>query len=172
MSAGVRAAKFAKVGDTISGTIVAQPQVIPITDPATGKTKTWDDGNPQMQMRVILETDQRDPDDAEDTGERAVYIKSGMRLAVAKACRKAGVKGLELGGKLAIRYQGDGEAGKGLNPPKLYAARYEPPTTPVPLSPEESWEMNKPVAAAAGNRGRTRLQQPEHADVDPDEIPF
>jgi len=136
LSAGIRSASFQAIGDAVVGFITRQPDVQQQRDFNTGQPKFWSDGNPMMQLRVVLMTEQRDPEDPEDSGERAVYIRGNMQKAVAQAVRQAGAKGLEAGGKLLIKYSGDGEATqRGFNPPKLYQARYRPPAaeaTPVP----------------------------------------
>ena len=50
-----------------------------------------------------------------------------MREAIRDAIRTAGGNHLEIGGKLAVQYTGDGQAERGLNPPKLYKAEYKIP---------------------------------------------
>lgn len=139
LSSGVRSASFSKIGDSVSGVILAKPEVQQQRDFTTGEPKVYSDGNPRLQIRVVLSTEQRDPEDPDDNGERAVYIKGAMQKAVAAAVRKAGATGLQVGGKLAIKYTGDGvPAQRGLNPPKLFAARYEAPAdVPVPVAEPE-----------------------------------
>src|SRR5215469_10049553 len=70
LSTGIRSASFQNVGDTIVGFIARQPEVQQHSDFETGELKRWSDGNPMMQLRVALSTDQRDPEDPEDSGER------------------------------------------------------------------------------------------------------
>jgi len=139
LSTGIRSASFQNVGEFVVGLIARQPEVQQQRDFETGELKFWSDGNPMMQLRVVLTTDQRDPEDPEDSGERAVYIRGNMQRAVAQAVRAAGAKGLAVGGKLLIKYSGDGKAARrGLNAPKLYEAKYRPPAsepTPVPEPP-------------------------------------
>ena len=153
MSGGVKSAKFLQVGDSITGTIARRPETQQQRDFATGSAKFWDDGKPMMQLRIILQTSERDPDDPDDTGERALYVKSGMREAIATAVKAAPAKGLEVGGKLQVTYSGDGKAAqKGFNPPKQYQAKYKAPAA-----------------------GSVPLQEPEPApadDVDMASIPF
>lgn len=128
LSTGVRSATFAAVGDHVVGHIMRQPEVQQQRDFDSGEPKFWSDGNPMMQLRVILMTEEHDSEDPEDSGERAVYIRGNMQRAVAQAVRQAGVKGLEVGGKLLIKYTGNGTVSRrGLNPPKQYEAKYRPP---------------------------------------------
>lgn len=127
MGGGVKSAKFANIGDGISGTISEYPEVRQQTDLKTGKLKTWDDGRPKMQLVVTLQTTLRD--DAEDDGLRRIYVKGkSLTDVVRDAVRKAGAQGLEVGGQLRVQYVGDGEAAnRSLDPPKLYAAEYARP---------------------------------------------
>jgi hypothetical protein len=81
-----------------------------------------------MQLVVKVQTDQRDLDDSDDDGIRAIYIKAQMRQAVADAVRKAGAKGLEVGGELKVKFTGTEPAStKGFNDKKIYAAQYTKP---------------------------------------------
>lgn len=137
LSSGVKSATFKAIGDKVTGIIVRQPETQQQRDFTTGESKTWKDGKPALQIKVILATDERDPNDPEDTGERALYIKAGMQRAVAAAVRHAGAKGLQVGGKLMVKYSSDGPvAQRGLNPPKIYEAKYrapEPESVPVDM---------------------------------------
>lgn len=128
MGGGVASAKFERVGDAITGTVHDAPEVRQQTDLSTGQPKFWDDGRPMMQLVVTLATSLRD--DPDDDGLRRIYVKGkSLTDAVREAVRKAGGKGLEVGGRLTVRYTGDGaQTKKGFNPPKLYAAEYTRPT--------------------------------------------
>jgi hypothetical protein len=131
MGGGIPSAKFETPGTVISGPITATPEVQQQRDYATGELKFWDDGKPMQQIKVMLQTDQRDTADPYDDGQRAVYIKGNLLKAIRTAVRTAGATGLEAGGKLTITYTGDGEPSKrGFNPPKLFAAVYESPAAP------------------------------------------
>ena len=126
MAGGVKSAKFEKIGTKVSGVIARKPELQNQRDIKTGAALTWDDGSPRQQIRVILTTDQKDDED--DNGERAIYLKSGLLKAVQDAVKKAGAKGLDVGGKLAVKYVKDGEKkNKAFNAPKIYAALYEAP---------------------------------------------
>ena len=148
LSTGIRSASFQNVGDAVVGFIARQPEVQQQRDFETGEMKHWSDGNPMMQLRVVLATDQRDPDDPEDSGERAVYIRGNMQRAVTQAVRAASAPGLEVGGKLLIKYVADGKATRrGFNPPKVYEAKYRVPereATPVPDPVREMVPANAP----------------------------
>ena len=161
LTTGIRSASFQNVGDTVVGIIARQPEVQQQRDFETGELRVWSDGNPMMQLRVVLSTDQRDPEDPEDSGERAVYIRGNMQRAVAQAVRAASAPGLEVGGKLLIKYIADGKATRrGFNPPKVYEAKYRAPAreaTPVPDSVRET----VPANTAGG-----------HVNSNSDSVPF
>lgn len=129
MGGGVTSAKFENIGASITGTITDPPEVRNRTDPKSGEVDTWKDGSPKKQLVITLQTSLRE--DADDDGLRKVYVKGkSMTDAVRDAVRKAGAKGLEVGGRLQVSYVGDGEVpGRGLNPPKLYLAQYARPAT-------------------------------------------
>lgn len=132
MSTGITSAKFEQVGDKVSG-MVAHAAVQNQTEFGSGKVLTWDDGNPRKQLVVTL---QIEPENEEDDGLRRLFFKAQMAAALRDAIRKVGEDGIGIGGKLAVQYEGDGEASKpGFNPPKFYKVRYEPPPAsqvPVP----------------------------------------
>ncbi len=119
-----KTAKFPTVGTTHKGEVVSAT-TRQATDFDSGKPKFWDDGNPIMELVITIQTTERDPDDTHDDGRRTLYAGGRMLKAIKDALRAARAT-LEEGGKLAVQYTGDGEATRG-NPPKLYAAQYEPP---------------------------------------------
>lgn len=131
---GGGSAKFENVGDTISGTITAT-EVKQQTDLVDNKPKTWDNGDPVMQLVVTLQTAQRDPENPDDAGLRNVYVKGSKKPgskslhdAVATAVKASGSKGLEVGGTLSVTYTGEEPSStRGFNPRKLYSATYAGP---------------------------------------------
>jgi len=127
MGGSVPSASFLAVGAAVTGVICEPPTVQQQRDFTTGEPKAWDDGNPMLQLVVTLQTDEFDAKIEDDDGRRRVYLKNNMKRSVADAVRKSKGKELEVGARLTITYLGDGEATKrGMNPPKLYAADYEP----------------------------------------------
>lgn len=110
--------KFTTPGDTCKGVIEGTPRVVDNEDL---------NGNPQRSLVVDVAT---------DDGTFALWLPSGKGVtrAVAKATKAAGVSGLVDGGKLAVKYTGDGEPSKpGFSPPKLFEAKYEEPKDSVDL---------------------------------------
>jgi hypothetical protein len=81
-----------------------------------------------MQVLVQIQTTLRDPERPDDDGTRTLYIK-GKELtnAIRAAVRASGANGIHTGGVLTVQYVADGPAEVGFNPPKLYAASYQPP---------------------------------------------
>ncbi len=127
---GAPSAKFPEPGATIKGTI--EDAVVSQQTDLDGKPKTWDDGNPRQQLVVTLATDERDSAIDDDSGSRRVFIKGAMLTALKDALKKAGVKSIEVGGTLAIKYTEDGTPTKvGFNAPKLYVAQYKPPVSVI-----------------------------------------
>lgn len=143
MGSGAKAFPFENVGDTVTGVIVEMKKVQQ-TDMQTNAPAFWDNGDPKMMLRIVLETDLRDSDD--DEGMRSVYLRGGNYTAVSgkgtssltavkDAIRRSGTdKGIEPGGTLTMQYSGNGKsANKGFNPPKLYTAHYVAPSYAVNL---------------------------------------
>ena len=158
---GARSAfsKDTPVGTVVGGTIVSA-ESRQQTDYMTGEPKTWDDGNPMMQVVVVVQTDL--DEDAEDDGKRAFYLKGSTRVdnttagAVAKAIRDAGAPGLEIGATLEMAFTGTEAAQKrGLSDRKLWAARYTRPVLPVgdanPFEQATNAAPAQPAPAPANN---------------------
>lgn len=122
---GGRSARFPNIGDQVWGEVV-NARVVQQTDFDSGALLFWDDGNPRMQLVITLATQEQEDD--EDDGVRRVYARGQMATAIAKAVRATGAK-LRPGGQLVVRYTQDGPAPsrKGMSPPKIYFAKYEPP---------------------------------------------
>lgn len=142
---GSTSAKFPTVGTTVAGRITRVGEPMQQRDFSTGEPKTWDDGKPMLQLPVDLATDERE--DADDDGVRTLYVKGAMQKAIRDALRKAGARGLAVGGHLAVTYSGDGVAkARGLNAPKEYQAVYTAPDAAADFLAADEPE---PVAAPA-----------------------
>lgn len=132
--------QFEPVGAVVSGLITGMTEQ-PQTDVKTKEPKTFKDGSPMTMYVVTLQTDLRNSAGlaepvATDTGLRSVYLKGSKKPeeqtslgAVLGAVKTAtGGTALAIGGKLTLQYIGDGPRTQaGFNPPKKYAAAYEPP---------------------------------------------
>jgi hypothetical protein len=130
---GVPAVKFpdGAYGTVIGGEITADPRMQQQRDYTTGDPICYPDGNPAMQMVIVVQTGQHDPGIEGDDGNRALYVKGQMKQAVGEALRKHGEKAPRRGGKLWLKYLEDKPVtlknGRPGNPQKIYAAKYEPP---------------------------------------------
>ncbi len=128
---GVPSFKFAAIGDQIRGTIAASETRQQID--LDGKPLEWDDGQPKMQLVITLDTDLRDAEIDNDTGQRRIFAKKpGAMLNALIAAHKE--VPLEVGTELAVSYVGDGEpTKKGYSAPKLYEAKAKPAKPVVDL---------------------------------------
>ncbi|MFA7265112.1 MAG: hypothetical protein WC054_02270 [Candidatus Nanopelagicales bacterium] len=125
LAGGTPALKFDGVGETHSGTVLGA-SAKQVTDFTTGEPKFFKNGDPQMQIILELQTDQRNGVD--DDGMRRLYVKGAMLSEARKAIARAGARTFEAGARVRVTYTGDGEASaRGMNPPKLYAFEYVPP---------------------------------------------
>jgi len=97
-------------------------------DMDSGMPKVWENGEPMWQIVFTLETEERDSEIDSDDGVRRLFAKAQMLTAIRDVIRKSGHRGEVRGGVLAVKYAADGQAKtRGYNPPKVYAARFEPP---------------------------------------------
>lgn len=123
------AAAFNELGQGYDGKIVAIDQRQQ-TDPKNGQVKYFASGDPMTQWVITLEQS--------DGQTTQLYAKGGrfkaekgtgesMLNAIASAIKAAGAASLDVGGRLAVKWTGEGEARPGLNAPKLYTAQYAPP---------------------------------------------
>lgn len=130
-----QSAKFETIGDKVGG-IITDYSVTQQIDFDTDEPIFWDEDKtqPAMQLVISLQTEERDPLDAEDEGIRKLYIKGSKKSgsqsphdAVASACRRAGVKSVTRGGYLEMQFVGEeAPKKKGMSPRKLYTANYNP----------------------------------------------
>lgn len=128
MGSGIKSAQFPNRGDQVVGAVTREPEVQQQVDYDTNKPLFWEDGKPRLQAKIVLQTGERDPEDPQDDGMRAVYIKGQLQKAVAAAVRAAGATRIEVGGLLTVTYMADGEKKSAkLNAPKIYTAEYVKP---------------------------------------------
>lgn len=142
MGSGVPSVTFPDIGAEVIGEIIAY-ELVQQRSFDTGEPLVWDDGRPRMQVVFTLATEQRDVSIEDDDGVRKLYAKAQMRDAIQQAIRKTGHKGDIVHGRLKVTYTENGEATrKGLNPPKVYTARFIPPAVDLgePDEPESGSE--------------------------------
>lgn len=120
--------KTSPIGTTVSGPIV-DATVRQRTDYVTGQPKTWDNGDPQNQVVVRIQTDQRE--DTDDDGIRGIYIKTwGLQKdALMTAIKEAGgTKAsdvLKPGAIFTATFTGTEPSGQG-DPTKIYKFEVNP----------------------------------------------
>ena len=129
---GVPAARFEALGEKVAGRIVTVRREQQ-RDFESGQGMTWANGDPRMELRIVLATP--------DAGEVMLYARGGtyeniaegqglsMEAAIVKAVQDAGgPRSIDPGAELAVAHTGIAKPSKvGLNGAKLYLAQYKPP---------------------------------------------
>lgn len=151
--------KFTNPGDTHTGTITEVSDARQATEYGSNELAYWDKERtrPKMQVAVTLDTAERDPQDANDTGKRTLWVvedgRSGSILsAIRQAVHQAGAGTIDIGGQLTVAFSGfDPNSKNPANPRKIYSASYVPPapaggmfTNQAPAQP-----VAQPAAAPA-----------------------
>ena len=155
--------KFTNPGDTHTGTITEVSDARQATEYGSNEPAYWDKERtrPKMQVAVTLDTAERDPQDANDTGKRTLWVvedgRSGSILsAIRQAVHQAGAGTIDIGGQLTVTFSGfDPNSKNPANPRKIYSASYVPPapaggmfTNQAPAQPAAPAPVAQPVAPA------------------------
>lgn len=127
--------KFTNPGDTHTGTITEVGDARQASEFGSNEPAYWDreKTRPKMQVAVTLDTAERDPQDASDTGKRTLWVvedgRSGSILsAIRQAVHQAGAGTIDIGGQLTVAFSGfDPNSKNPQNPRKVYTAAYVPP---------------------------------------------
>lgn len=127
--------KFTNPGDTHTGTITEVSDARQASEFGSNEPAYWDreKTRPKMQVVVTLDTAERDPQDANDTGKRTLWVvedgRSGSILsAIRQAVHQAGAGTIDIGGQLTVTFSGfDPNSKNPANPRKIYSASYVPP---------------------------------------------
>lgn len=158
-----RSWKFATPGDTHTGTITEVSDARQATEYGSNELAYWDKERtrPKMQVAVTLDTAERDPQDANDTGKRTLWVvedgRSGSILsAIRQAVHQAGAGTIDIGGQLTVAFSGfDPNSKNPANPRKIYSASYVPPapaggmfTSQAPAQPVAQPAAPAPAAPA------------------------
>lgn len=119
--------KDSKIGDNVEGEVVDAKarEARDFENPSV--IKTWDDGSPQWQLVVTLQTALRDRAIEDDDGKRRVFLRwyGSDKKAVEDAVARAGDTYVKNGSWMRVTYRGFGEqANPRLNPPKVYDVEY------------------------------------------------
>ena len=147
--------KFTNPGDTHSGTITEVSDARQATEFGSNEPAFWDreKTRPKMQVAVTLDTAERDPQDANDTGKRTLWVvedgRSGSILsAIRQAVHQVGAGTIDIGGQLTVTFSGfDPNSKNPANPRKVYTAAYQAPAPAGGMFTNQ--EPAQPVAPAA-----------------------
>lgn len=147
--------KFTNPGDTHTGTITEVSDARQATEFGSNEPAFWDreKTRPKMQVVVTLDTAERDPQDANDTGKRTLWVvedgRSGSILsAIRQAVHQAGAGTIDIGGQLTVAFSGfDPNSKNPANPRKIYSASYVPPAPAGGMFTNQA--PAQPVAAPA-----------------------
>jgi hypothetical protein len=134
---GGKAASFTEKGVVFKGVLMEPPIEKQQTTPS-GDLKWFDkeETQPRMQLVFKFQTDERDPEDPEDTGVRSLWTKIEQIRAIRDALKEAGEKVPRIGGTLELAWTSSTPPKvKGWNPTKHFTARWTPP--PISLLAEE-----------------------------------
>ena len=161
-----KGAKFEQPGTSISG-IIENVTANQIRDFKSRQPKFFDDGQPQMQVLVTINTGVTDPMVEDDDGRRTVYIKGfGLqRHAWLQALHNAGLrKAAEVrpGDRFTATFTGFGEAKPGMNAPKLFEYVIEH-QSPADLAMNQPQQPGMQQAQPAYPQQQYAPQQPMQA---------
>ncbi len=123
--------KFNEIGARITGKIAQLPFEKQATKFGSQEPDTWPNGDPKMQVVVPLTDTNAPREDANDDGDRTLYVSStAMKKAIFAAISASGAQDVQIGGTLTVQYTGNDPASQNpANPKKLYQAQYSPPAT-------------------------------------------
>lgn len=142
--------KTSQIGDMVTGPIV-DAIIRQRTDYVTQQPKFWDDGKPQNQVVVRVQTDQRV--DQDDDGVRVVYIKTwgpdkeALLAAIKQAGGSKASDVLKPGAIFTATFTGTQPSGQG-DPTKLYNFEINPNGAALDQAVTQT-EPQQPVQAAA-----------------------
>ena len=156
-------------GLEIGGVITQAPDMVPVKDYDSGEPKFYpDSGKAVEQLRVIVQTDERDPATPDDDGKRAMYFKGQARTALIEAMRASNAEHKrndavpQAGGQLFMRYVRDEpnepKNGRPRKPTKVKECRYIPAGAAA---------VSAYMAAPTGTEAPTATGVPAPAGVDP-----
>lgn len=179
--------KFTNPGDTHTGTITEVSDARQATEYGSNELAYWDKERtrPKMQVAVTLDTAERDPQDANDTGKRTLWVvedgRSGSILsAIRQAVHQAGAGTIDIGGQLTVTFSGfDPNSKNPANPRKIYSASYVPPapaggmfTNQAPAQPAPAPATPAaPAPAPAAPAAPAPVAQPVAAPATPAPVP-
>ena len=155
--------KHSQIGDYVQGTVV-KSEMIHSTDFDTGQLEYWDDMSPKLKVRVIVQTDLRDPAEPTDDGQRAIYINwwgenRKNLLATLKAADDTDIhEGGFFGGQLTEKRPN--EKRPHLNPTNIFQYWYEKPRAGAGIANMPGAQQQQPPAQQPQQAGPAPVQQP------------
>lgn len=149
-------------GQSVTGTLDLI-ETSQMRDFQTKQPAYWNDGRPQMQIHIVLQTTLRDPSVDDDDGRRSLWIKGwGIQLkAFRDACRQAGVKAPKQGDTITATFTGLGERGNAPQPPKVYAYQITPSNSVAQLVNPQPTTPQQPVGQFPQQPAQSSQQQPQ-----------
>lgn len=171
--------KFTNPGDTHTGTITEVSDARQATEYGSNEPAYWDKERtrPKMQVAVTLDTTERDPQDANDTGKRTLWVvedgRSGSILsAIRQAVHQAGAGTIDIGGQLTVAFSGfDPNSKNPANPRKVYTAAYVPPAPAGGMFTNQAPAQPAAPAPAAPAPAPAAPAQPVAAPATPAPVP-
>lgn len=163
--------KFATPGDSHTGTITEVGDARQATEFGSNEPAFWDreKTRPKMQVAITLDTTERDPQDANDTGKRTLWVvedgRSGSILsAIRQAVAQVNAGTIDIGGQLTVAFSGfDPNSKNPQNPRKVYTASYVPPAPAGGMFTHQ--EPAQPAAAPVAPAPAAPVAQPAPAPV-------
>lgn len=102
--------KFKEIGDKVVGKIMDEPRPV--------ERKSLNDGTPEMQLPINLDT---------ADGPRTLWVRKGFLAgAIQDAVKEAGATGIEVGGSLGVELTEKRDTGKP-QPANVFKAAYKKP---------------------------------------------
>lgn len=153
--------KFPQIGASVTGEITEISDPMQATKFEDGSPDFWPSGDPVMQVRVTLQTAERDPEIEDDDGTRNLWVRQSSQVlyAISNALKAAGQKDLNVGGKLQVTYVGDDPNSKNpRNPKKLYSAVYQAPPAGGGMFTQEQPAQQAPQAPALDPEVETNIR--------------
>ena len=144
LSGGAKGHKFEQVGDSITG-LITDITVRQATEFGTGAPQHFDNGDPKEQIVVTLKAERANgqgflPDDEDDDGHRAVYVKGWgpQRRAFVEAARKSGKP--KVGDRFTATFVRTEQSKSGGFPAKIFEYSIQP------LEAESVYDQRGPAA--------------------------
>lgn len=149
-------------GQSVTGTLYLI-ETSQMRDFQTKQPAYWNDGRPQMQIHIVLQTTLHDPSIEDDDGRRSLWIKGwGIQLkAFREACRQAGVKAPKAGDTMTATFTGLGERGNAPQPPKVYAYQITPSNSVAQLVNPQPTALQQPMGQFPQQSAQSSQQQPQ-----------